>query len=161
MKIGPEYARHLASLNDTRDRHYGSLYGVRGWNIGYQYEDPRCKMLTGVRAPWSTPWRTGELLAHCGKMLVHQAPSFNCSCGIYSYEDARSWLNGDYSSMKVWGIIELAGRVIRHERGYRSERAKVVALFLNTDELIPHFGFPAQKYRNFQAMCQEFGLLTD
>lgn len=145
-----------------KQQHVGPLYAVRGWDT------PNFRYMRGVTRE---QWNNGYLEADC----VHKGskkhpydqkvPYHKCSCGIYAYKDSKTWMRGDWYGMDVWGIVELSGRAIEHKRGYRGEKAKIVALCLNPkwkhyhDRLNPNFD--VQIYTDFQAMCQEFGLLTD
>lgn len=132
------------------------LYAVRGWNLrpsGY---------LEGVKSVWYDNSMEAECRRH--KHPDQKAPVFECSCGIYCYKNARSWKRGDWKSMDVWGIVELEGRVMQHSRGYKAEKAKIVAVCMNPKKKqrdLSSLGPDISVYNNFEAMCQEFGLQTD
>jgi hypothetical protein len=132
----------------------GSIYAVRGWDVRSTWFRTR---LHGV----VKPWKRGEIKAKC--KFFHESnrsPGFGCRCGIYAYKDARSWEMGDYSYMPIWGIVELSGKAIEHTRGYRAEKAKVVAVyFKNGCPEALDFNVPI--FTDFRHMCQEFGLETD
>jgi len=88
-------------------------------------------------------WSYGVNKALC--QSGHEAPNISCNCGIYSMKksvDIRSKsisrhlyekrdLSFEYSKGPitcVYGQIEAFGRTIIHEKGYRSEYAKVIKL---------------------------------
>lgn len=67
--------------------------------------------------------------AKCGRWEAwgdtHPAPVVDCTCGFYAMRDREA-------VEPVGGIavleVELSGRVIRHERGYRAERQRVMSV---------------------------------
>jgi hypothetical protein len=70
----------------------------------------------------------------------HSAPGEDCSCGFYAMKELhphlvqlisfaqRAQLDGRVPGRFVLGQVELAGKVIEHDRGYRAERARIVEL---------------------------------
>jgi len=87
----------------------------------------------------------GWVTATCsrGAASWHVAPEENCTCGFYAMSTLPPVVSacgfrtaeigpGDTSGV-VLGRVELAGKVIEHEWGYRAERARIV-------ELIPFRG---------------------
>lgn len=46
--------------------------------------------------------------------------------GCYAYKRARDFIKAHESHLQVWGAVAMWGRVIEHEKGYRSEWAKIV-----------------------------------
>ena len=56
----------------------------------------------------------------------HEAPSANCSCGFYAVREQ------DEAAADLHGVVllevELYGRVIVHENGYRAERQRVLSV---------------------------------
>jgi hypothetical protein len=87
---------------------------------------------SSCRAPWTD--------------REHRAPVEDCSCGFYAMSSLQPLLAeaGEDFRMPVFrvtrewrpppedglvlGRIEMAGKVIEHERGYRAERARIVEL---------------------------------
>jgi hypothetical protein len=70
---------------------------------------------------------------------THRSPDENCSCGFYAtkslYERSlllAVWMDlaGETSDSTgiVLGRVDLAGKVIEHDLGYRAERARIVGL---------------------------------
>lgn len=56
----------------------------------------------------------------------HELVSLSCECGFYAYFDGRN----DYHSndARVTGLIEGYGKVVMGTRGFRAEKARLVAL---------------------------------
>ncbi len=127
----------------------GPLYAVRGWYSGYSDNN-----LKGIHKSWPGQ----QMEARC--FMLHRAPDWDCRCGINCYKDARSWNDGDYHDLPIWGIVELSGRVIEHERGYRAEKAKVVAVCPRIPDYPIQLEFDVPIFTSFEHMCQEYGLLT-
>ena len=85
------------------------------------------------RCPWEDAgpdW----VVATCTRIQGHAAPANQCSCGVYAVAPIPELLRhavpferGDGVGA-LMGRVELAGKVIEHERGYRAERARIVGL---------------------------------
>jgi DNA-binding CsgD family transcriptional regulator len=64
----------------------------------------------------------------------HVTPSEDCSCGIYAVPTVSDLFAqgapGEYGDGTgyVMGRVELAGRIVEHEFGYRAERARIAEL---------------------------------
>jgi hypothetical protein len=82
---------------------------------------------------------------------AHQAPVEECTCGFYAMDSLTRLIEQTgpllYVPLGAWldpgvvlGRVELAGKVIEHEHGYRAERARLV-------ELIPIEGSEASVTR--------------
>jgi hypothetical protein len=84
----------------------------------------------------------------------HVAPVEDCSCGLYSFSSLPH-LFADFNDFIAWwtqpdppgtesncgvvlGRIQLAGKVIEHDHGYRAERARIAELvpFLGTERRV-------------------------
>lgn len=86
---------------------------------------------TGLSSPTrDTQWPSHDWLwATCSRDTEHQPPVEECSCGIYAVADpggARSYVWK--APLTVLVRVGLAGKVIPGTRGWRGERARVVAL---------------------------------
>jgi hypothetical protein len=85
------------------------------------------------------PWEqagTDWVESHCmvNDHPWHVSPSEGCSCGVYAvsspaklYEDGLPFEGGDGSGF-LMGRVDLAGKVIEHDWGYRAERARIAQL---------------------------------
>lgn len=63
---------------------------------------------------------------------LHLAPDPRCWCGIYAWrrkEDLLGPFVGLGAPVAVVGEVELSGRVIEHEFGYRAQRARITRLW--------------------------------
>lgn len=58
------------------------------------------------------------------------APRFDCTCGFYAVHD-RTALDGPLDGGLATLEVELFGRVVRHEHGYRAGRQRVLAVVLD------------------------------
>jgi hypothetical protein len=103
----------------------GGLRGYREWTV----------TADGLRAVnFGYIWGPGVNVARCmgrwitpGPPMRHEAPDAGCACGLY----ARYELVG--CSLNATGVIEASGRVILGTRGFRAEKAKIVALCIEDD----------------------------
>lgn len=134
----------------------GSLLGLRSFSVGPDGH------LTGVVQPY--PYTAEENVAVCvrgdrvlNRMLMHldgpvgqqaraaeekhQLLNLDCSCGFYAYfngidpySSAGSVMFG--SSARVTGLIEGYGRTVVGTKGFRAEKARLVAIVfgLETEE---------------------------
>jgi hypothetical protein len=101
----------------------------------------------GGENAWEGAW-AGWVRASCPTDEgTHLAPDERCSCGFYAmktpdavasftalnqvflYADDEDEFNG-----VVFGRVELAGKVIEHETGYRAERARIAELIPTTTD---------------------------
>jgi hypothetical protein len=57
----------------------------------------------------------------------HSVPGEGCSCGFYAMKELSSML-GFSAPGVVLGRVELGGKVIEHNLGYRAERARITEL---------------------------------
>ena len=75
-----------------------------------------------------------ELVAGCDS--GHSAPYEDCACGIHATRDPEavlSYLRGrdePATVARVLGRVQLWGRVVEHERGWRAERARALDVWL-------------------------------
>ena len=114
----------------------GTVRGFRRWKLT---SAKHLRPLTQLH-----PWTPGENHAHCtgwGMFLKkHHVASVDCSCGFYAYfSPGADQLSGD-----VEGIIEGYGRVTVGSKGFRAERAKIVALVVPSFRL--HYLVPYLAY---------------
>ncbi len=102
----------------------GPLYGFRGWRL----RGSGLHSFSGWHA-----WPDDEPKeALCWRnflpVSVHAAPGPGHNCGIYAWKEPppRAWSPRGITT--VWGVVELRGKVAVHERGYRAQYARPVAL---------------------------------
>lgn len=89
----------------------GEITGWRGW----RYQNG---FLWSMSA--GTVWAPNEPMD--GKIKGNQEHN-----GCYAYKLLRTFL-ATHQDLDVWGEVEMWGRIIEHELGYRSEWAKIVSL---------------------------------
>lgn len=79
-------------------------------------------------------WTNGSLTSECSRYALnkdkasvrHRSPDLECTCGVYahylpleSYEKPRGC---------IFGVVEASGKILMGTKGFRAEKAKVVAL---------------------------------
>lgn len=66
--------------------------------------------------------------------VAHEAPAVDCKCGFYglALDDERQPTRPHEPAQPYLLDVELFGRVIRHERGYRAARQKVLRVHVPT-----------------------------
>lgn len=119
------------------------LEAVRGYKQ-WSWNSDR-KLISMFPADWSN----GSLTSTCSRSdlnkdessATHASPDISCTCGVYahylpleSYEKQRN---------SIFGVVECSGKLLMGTKGFRAEKAKVVALagygpcnqwFENTDK---------------------------
>jgi hypothetical protein len=130
------------------------IVGYRAWSYVISERGARLFPLGPAlgddeQSPWDGAWR-GWVTASCLNYPLepgHLAPEENCECGFYatkSLDDlpcsvaleilqANEYPHDGASAGVVLGRVDLAGKVIEHEWGYRAERARVAELIPTTD----------------------------
>ncbi len=119
----------LAAEAERRAEKYGEAWSpipIRGYRV-WRIIDGR---LSGARMAWPTP----QLVARCARGGDIEVPHTDNSCrrpqcGIYAAKNP-DLLVGELlgGTRGVMGLVELSGKVVEHERGYRAREARVVAL---------------------------------
>lgn len=119
----------MASTADGFDGYelmLGATRGIRQFTITYD------GFLTGVIH--HTPYRPGESVAACWRNAVFHEEIYKkphtmatCACGFYAYYSEENRMYADFG---VTGIIEGYGKTVVGTKGFRSEKARVVALVL-------------------------------
>jgi hypothetical protein len=128
--------------------------------------DPSGRLTSPVKdGPWpSSGWK----LARC-LVASHDAPFEGCTCGLYALKDQDAFsglywvlayvpsavmIRADAGTAKVQrpgmvaGKVQLAGKVIEHDHGYRAERARlaeVLPFFANrslSESVAERYGVP-------------------
>jgi hypothetical protein len=120
------------------------IVGFRVWF--YELTGPRphlypiCSRGDGIA---SSPWdgaESGWVVASCGSDPVDpgHVPGWKCTCGFYAtknrstLEDALFLLVHALDERRdsgwILGRVELAGKIIEHDDGYRAEKARIAEL---------------------------------
>lgn len=99
-------------------------YRLWAWNDGEMH---------GVRARWAVPRMTAECDTARDRFEVPHSDG-RCGrlgCGVYAAKDLRRLLDEFAPALRssfAAGLVEMTGKVVEHDRGYRAARAEVVAL---------------------------------
>ena len=119
---------------------------VTGWKVGMLWWTGEELCLSGVGGPprGSTADRLYRVddVARCARGGEHVAPDPACTCGFWSVID-RDDLGGALGRVDVaWADlrVESSGTVVVHDRGLRSRRQRVLAVFV--DERCAECGRP-------------------
>jgi hypothetical protein len=98
----------------------------------------------------------GWLAARC-LMNEHQAPDESCHCGFYAVKSlftlgrllplaTTGWATGRMADRRaatflLAGRVDLAGKIVEHDLGYRAERMRVAELlaFCGTEQTVARF----------------------
>lgn len=123
---------HQALLADTIDRvrrHHGE-----GWSpfpvTGFRIWGWRQGALHGAWQPWRTTSKTATCSRSDEEVPHSDGRCGRLGCGIYATKELRPLLE-DHTTPNDHGylaaMVELTGKVVEHERGYRAARAEVVA----------------------------------
>lgn len=99
-----------------------SLLGFRQW---YWKEG-------SISSFGNSKWTNGSLTSVCERFSVlgetkeeHSSPDMDCSCGIYAHYLPLESYERTYN---IFGVIEASGRILMGTKGFRAEKAKIVAL---------------------------------
>ncbi|MDF0531502.1 hypothetical protein P0W64_18340 [Tsukamurella sp. 8F] len=69
--------------------------------------------------------------AACLYQRDHAVPDFDCTCGLYAFNSLQALEHAiPEARLEAVAIVALEGRVIAHDRGYRAERMRVVAVWV-------------------------------
>ena len=141
-------------MDGRADRVPDAIKPIVGYRIWvYNLVEQRAELYSlssiGVEPRGMERWEDGVarwIVATCRVAPEHDAPVEACSCGFYAmssvsrlleeasvlvrapvdmiFEETRSWPDPGV----VMGRVELAGKIVEHEYGYRAERARIAEL---------------------------------
>jgi len=148
-----ELSDKISSLRDAESvriscpmpDHVATLTGWRGWRV-----DEKGLKALGLDTGWE-PKKAIPALCKCGVLHQDRSPSLNCACGYWSFKSMgllQEALSGYADSVVVVGSVEIWGKVIECENGYRSEFAYPKELWLlkpDLDYLSWTYGVPVKK----------------
>jgi hypothetical protein len=154
----------------------GPLQAYRYWRVewhegepvlGSVYRATRWPTAGPLRATCERPpdhlaaWIRG--LLSCSTAPPHPAPTWGCVCGIYALNpsEGEAWQalmpqveqQGPEPLMHVAGVVQLWGRVIQHEQGYRAEYARPLRLLAD-----PSLVATSQIRHLLAAVAQQYGI---
>jgi hypothetical protein len=79
-------------------------------------------------------WSNGSIVSECSRSelnkdkssATHKSPDQDCSCGVYAhYLPLESYEKQKHS---IFGVVEASGKILMGTKGFRAEKARVVAL---------------------------------
>ncbi len=110
-----------------------TLRGYRSWNffamsstLPEDLEEP--KLRVGALSHHGY-WANSEITARCGSHTGHQAPDTQCGCGLYGWYDPF-WVAKMHVGTTM-GVVEFSGKILMGTKGFRAEKARVVAIAIN------------------------------
>jgi hypothetical protein len=134
-----------------------AIQPIRAWRVwaGSAMGDGTVELRSLTDAARRTCWPVGEALhARCMRGR-HPAPSIECSCGIYAHRSRGAAVaHARATPGSIVGEVELWGRVIEHEHGYRSEYARIRALWVP----VAPAPCPAEQHNVTEALAQRRSL---
>jgi hypothetical protein len=133
---------YLALLEDTIDR-VRRDHG-EGWSptpvLGYRLWSWRDGGIHGAWERWATPTKTATCRSGDDEIPHSDGRCGRLGCGVYAGKDLRALLEehtrpGSHGYLA--GSVELTGKVVEHEHGYRATRADVVtAVLVGADHMV-------------------------
>jgi len=75
------------------------------------------------------PWKEGENEASCFEGTTHLVPSEYCECGFYAYKEPTIYDFNYAYKVIIAGAVLMWGNIVEHRVGFRSQKAKIEALF--------------------------------
>ena len=114
------------------------ILGFRVWQMGAH--------LHGAKRVWYTPEYVAGCLRGNSEVMDPDVPHSDGSCGrppcgIYAAKDPASLVadfGAEYLPM-AYGVVELTGKVVEHDDGYRAQRARAIAVVVVEDEGLTRF----------------------
>lgn len=118
------------------------IVAYRAWRCEVRDGRPVLRSVSPIsrRSEWTAGgWTRAECLARGARSRrrrdpTHEVPAEGCTCGIYALRELSPvFLPGDPIGFRsdstppiLVGRVQLAGKVIEHEEGYRAERARLL-----------------------------------
>jgi hypothetical protein len=143
----------MCGAGDGRPLVPGSLRGYRTWRLRRRRAPPGGDSLPLASVTRAVVWGP-TLSARCAPESTddpgpgaatpdggHVAPAAECRCGIYGWYDPA---DTGMLHARVFGVIEASGLVLMGERGFRAERARIVAV--------------VSRNRRLTAACEQAGI---
>jgi len=121
-------------------RNHDRLFSVYkpgvSWPVGRKVT-AQCIQPSAVLGKWiaHTMPIQGKLDDPIKSLPVHDAPYEDCTCGIYALNS--SLVSGEvrpWQSNALVGVVLMWGRVLEGTRGWRGQYAKVVSLWMDSEE---------------------------
>ena len=107
------------------------VYGLRTFRVSL---DGNLLPLTQL----SIDWAGGRCIARCAVGGEHTAPETACTCGIHSFRDRAHLAKQFAAADSLVAVVALEGATVEGDRGWRSQAAQVVAVWIADDALPSH-----------------------
>ena len=119
------------AMTDEQSDHMPVL-AWRAWQV-----DERPGAATTLKSGNDAIWTVeGPIVAECKSGAdgepAHDAPQFDCQCGIYCTTTLAALRNAGFQEPDVYGLIAIWGRIEEHDYGYRAQRAYPQAIIVNS-----------------------------
>lgn len=117
----------------SSERAPDAIEPIRAWRVWLTSVESRENLIlrSVTEAGRGTRWLAGRTLEAGCPTGEHDAPLGECTCGIYAH---KSWASASDQARGVAGAVvgevQLWGRVVEHDRGYRAQFARPCALWL-------------------------------
>ena len=147
-EIGGLQRGYEALLLDALDR-IRQAHG-EGWSptpvLGYRLWDWRDGALHGAWEQWRTPTKRAAC-RHAGELPHSNGQCGRLGCGVYATKDLGPLLTPRIAPGSVGyaaGLVEMTGKVVEHEHGYRGARVEAVRLILVGVDGLAHIEDPSE-----------------
>ena len=107
------------------------VYGLRTFRVSL---DGNLLPLTQL----TNDWAGGRCVARCAVGGDHTAPETACTCGIHSFRDRAELAKQFAAADSLVAVVALEGATVEGDRGWRSQAAQVVAVWIADDALPSH-----------------------
>ena len=107
------------------------VYGLRTFRVSL---DGHLLPLTQL----TNDWAGGRCVARCAVGGDHTAPETGCTCGIHSFRDRAHLAKQFAAANSLVAVVALEGATVEGDRGWRSQAAQVVAVWIADDALPSH-----------------------
>lgn len=122
-------------MTDPADVFYGADFAVGEVTGQRSFRVDDAGRLTGV-AYNGYRWRPGENVAHCGYADKEGiCGRVRCGCGFWAYHEGSVW-----QETPAYGVIRGYGKTTIGTKGFRCEKAEIVALCLKERRRLGRFG---------------------
>ncbi|MEX0825718.1 MAG: hypothetical protein WD184_03020 [Acidimicrobiia bacterium] len=130
------------------DRYWSPVpvLGFRAWEVGDR--------LHGAKRPWQSHTYEAGCILRNKERFDEAVPHTDGSCGrppcgVYATKKAWSLLDECFDPTLAFGIVEMSGKVVEHDFGYRARRATAVFMVLEHQGQVVTAADPGEVARLF------------
>jgi hypothetical protein len=110
-----------------------AVYGFRYWGMDVDIDWGSIYPKGVFGSYWTLPVKVAQCKRAGSGLPVGHAPSTECSCGIYAYFGVSGMVPTFKGDLFVFsGVIEGTGKTVIGPLGFKSQRARVLALSLHS-----------------------------